>query len=273
MAMERFALKGKSAVVTGAGRGLGKQMALALAKAGANVVVAARTQAQIDETAREINALGEGQRAVALATDVRDPEQVERLVARCVEEFGRIDIMVNNAGIGDARAALKAVWEISDSDWRDSVDVNLSSSFYGARAAAKRMVEQGGGVIINVSSGTATRGYATDMAYGAAKAGVISLTMSLAVTLARHGIRVHCIIPGFVAQTPAANEEEVQQRKERARFFPVRRLGEAWELGPLAVFLASDASSYLTAQGFVIDGGGLSGGLAPVDFAPVVELS
>jgi NAD(P)-dependent dehydrogenase (short-subunit alcohol dehydrogenase family) len=102
---------------------------------------------------------------------------------------------------------------------------------------------------------------------------VISLTKSLAVTLARYNIRVNCIIPGFVAQAPAADEEEAQRRRERGRFMPAQRLGEAWELGPLAVFLASDASSYLTGQGFVIDGGGLADGLAPIGFVPYVDLS
>lgn len=273
MVMEKFALGGKNAVVTGAGRGLGRQMAIYLAKAGANVVVAARTPEQIDSTAATINALDEGQRAIAVRTDVRDPALVEQLVGHCIDEFGRIDVMVSNAGIGEARAALKPVWDITNDDWRDSIDVNLSSTFYCARVAAKAMVEQGGGIIINVASGTALRGYAMDMAYGAAKAGVISLTKSLAVTLARHNIRVNCIIPGFVAQAPAADEEEAQRRRERGRFMPAQRLGEAWELGPLAVFLASDASSYLTGQGFVIDGGGLADGLAPIGFVPHVDLS
>jgi NAD(P)-dependent dehydrogenase (short-subunit alcohol dehydrogenase family) len=272
MTPEKLALKGKVAVVTGAGRGLGKQMALALAKAGANVVAAARTQEQIDGTAREVNALREGQRAIAVRTDVRDPQQVEALIACAREEFGRIDVMLSNAGIGESRGMGKPVWEISDEDWKDSLAVNLSSAFYCARAVAKPMTEQGGGVIINVSSGTALRGFPQDMAYGAAKAGVISFTKSLALMLARDNIRVNCIIPGFVSQAPSANEQEAEARRQRGRFMPVQRLGEAWEMGPLAVFLASDASSYMTGQGFVIDGGGLANAYAPVGFAPYVTL-
>jgi gluconate 5-dehydrogenase len=273
MVLERLVLKDKVAVVTGAGRGLGKQMALALAKAGAHIVAAARTQEQIDATAREIEALGEGQRAIGIRTDVREPAQVDRLIAGCLDEFGRLDIMLSNAGIGESRALGKALWDISDDDWRDSVEVNLSSAFYCARAATKPMIDQGGGVIINVASGTALRGVPFDLAYAAAKAGVISLTKSLALMLARYNIRVNCIIPGFVAQAPAATEQDAEQRRDRGRFIPVQRVGEAWELGPLAVFLASDASSYLAGQGIVIDGGGLAGGYAPVGFAPVQELS
>lgn len=272
MVLERLVLKEKVAVVTGAGRGLGKQMALAMAKAGAHIVAAARTQEQIEGTAREVNALGEGQRAIAIRTDVRDPEQVERLIAGALAEFGRIDVMLSNAGIGESRAMGKPVWEISNEDWDDSLAVNLSSGFYCARAVARPMTERGGGVIINVSSGTALRGWPQDMAYGAAKAGVISFTKSLALMLVRYNIRVHCIIPGFVAQAPPASEQEAEARLQRGRFMPVQRLGEAWELGPLAVFLASDASTYITGQGFVIDGGGLADAYAPVGFVPYVTL-
>jgi NAD(P)-dependent dehydrogenase (short-subunit alcohol dehydrogenase family) len=134
------------------------------------------------------------------------------------------------------------------------------------------MVERGGGVIINVGSGTALRGYPQNFAYAAAKAGVIALTKSLAMMLAPQNVRVNCIIPGFITQAPPASEEEAETRRASGRFIPVQRLGEAWELGPLAVFLASDASSYVTGQGFVIDGGGLAGGYAPIAFAPEVPV-
>jgi NAD(P)-dependent dehydrogenase (short-subunit alcohol dehydrogenase family) len=265
--LERFRLDGKVAVVTGAGRGLGRQMALALAEAGADVVCAARTQAQIDRTAGDIVALG--RRAVAQPTDVRDSSQCDALIARAVSEFGRLDIMLSNAGIGDMRRPNAELWEVDDADWRDTIDVNLSSAFYCARAAAKEMIAEGhAGVIINLASGTALRAYQLSFAYGAAKAGVIALTKSLSAMLVRHDIRVNCIIPGFVRQAPARNEQEQVFAQTRGRYNPSQRLGEAWELGPLAVFLASDASSYVTGQGFVMDGGGLAGGLAPMGFAP-----
>ena len=123
-----------------------------------------------------------------------------------------------------------------------------------------------------VASGTGLRGNQTGFAYGAAKAGVIAFTKSLAVILKQHGIRSNCIVPGFVAQRPAESEEVAAFMSARARFFPVQRIGEAWELGPLAVYLASEASSYVTGQSFIIDGGGLAGGVAPIGFAPEVGI-
>jgi 3-oxoacyl-[acyl-carrier protein] reductase len=158
--------------------------------------------------------------------------------------------------------------DLSDDDWHDTIDVNLSSAFYCARAAARFMSEANSGVIINVSSGTALRGFPQSFAYGAAKAGVIALTKSLAVALARYGVRANAIVPGFVAQIPPLNEQDEEQRRARGRFIPAQRLGEATELGPLAVFLASEASSYITGNIYIIDGGGLADGLAPVGFAP-----
>ena len=272
MVLERLRLDGKVAVVTGAGRGLGQQMALALAEAGADVVCAARTREQIEATAEAVRALpGKARRAIAVPTDVRDSTQCDALIQACLDEFGRIDIMLSNAGIGDARGTNRELWDVSDDDWHDALDVNLSSAFYCGRAASKAMIDRGqGGVIINVASGTALRAYTQNFAYGAAKAGVIALTKTMAVMLVRYGIRVNCIIPGFVAQRPFQGEEIGAIARGIARYVPVQRLGEAWELGPLAVYLASEASSYVTGQGFIIDGGGLAGGVAPIGFAPEV---
>jgi NAD(P)-dependent dehydrogenase (short-subunit alcohol dehydrogenase family) len=272
MVLERLKLEGKVAIVTGAGRGLGRQMAISLAQAGADVVCAARTASQIDRTKADIEALG--RRAVAQSTDVRDSAQCDAMIQRAVDEFGRVDIMLSNAGIGDMRGANSELWDVGDDDWHDTLDVNLSSAFYCARSASKQMVAQGGGgVIINVASGTAMRAYPMSFGYGAAKAGVIALTKSLSSMLQKHDIRVNCIIPGFVRQAPARNEQEQIFAQTRGRYIPAQRLGEAWELGPLAIYLASDASKYVTGQGFVIDGGGLAGGLAPMGFAPEVGLS
>jgi NAD(P)-dependent dehydrogenase (short-subunit alcohol dehydrogenase family) len=266
MVLERLRLDGpprKVAIVTGGGRGLGKAMAIALAEAGADICIASRTQSQLEAAAAEIRAAS-GRDPLIVPTDVRAREQCDALIERTVEHFGRLDIMLNNAGIGDRRGAGNRIQDLDDEDWDDTIQVNLYSTFYCSRAAIRHLLSQGtGGVIVNVASGTALRSSPQSLAYAAAKAGVISLTKSLAAQVIGENIRVNCIIPGFVAQAPPESDEEAGMRAQRGRFITVRRLGEAWELGPLAVFLCSDASSYITAESFVIDGAGLAGGIAP----------
>ncbi len=258
--LEKLSMAGKRVIVTGAGRGLGKQMALALADAGADIACAARTQEQIDATADEVRE--RGRQALAITTDVAKSEEVDALVAQAIAEWGRVDVFIANAGAGGA-ASLKDVTEISNEDWYDTVDLNLSSAFFSARAIIPHFREQGGGVLINVASGTGMRGDPRLIVYGSAKAGVVTLTMSVANQVARDNIRVNCIVPGFVLQKTLSEADEIAATRGRGRFIPAGRVGEAWELGPLAVYLASDASSYLTGEAFVIDGGGLAGGYAP----------
>lgn len=262
--LESLRLDGRRVIVTGAGRGLGRQMALHLADAGADVVCAARTREQIEETAEAIRS--RGRRALVVPTDVTDSRQVDALVEQTAAEWGGFEVFIANAGGGGA-SARKRVNQISDADWRDTIDTNLTSAFYCARAASVHFHgqegEERGGNIITVASGTALRGDARLIAYGAAKAGVITLTQGLATQLARYGIRVNCIVPGFVLQRTLKAEEEIETARRQGARIPVGRVGEAWELGPLAVYLASDASSYVTGEAFVIDGGGLAGGLAP----------
>jgi len=270
MVLERTRLDGKVAIVTGGGRGLGKAMATSLAEAGADVCIAARTEQQLEEAAAEIQAIS-GRQPLIISTDIRDSSQCSALIERTAAHFGRLDILINNAGIGDRRGAGSRIWEWTDEDWHDTIDVNLSGTFYCSRAAAKVLSEQDqGGAIVNVASGTALRSTPNSFGYATAKGGVISFTKSLAGILVSYGVRVNCIVPGFVSQAPARDAEEQTRREERGKFITARRLGEAWELGPLAVFLCSDASSYVTGEMFIIDGGGLAGGLAPTGYRPDV---
>ena len=267
---QQFMLDGpprKVAIVTGGGRGLGREMALSLSGAGAEVCIASRTASQLDATADFI-ADKTGRRPLTIPTDVQSSEQCTRLIEQTVDHFGALDILVNNAGIGDRRGAGSSIWDMADDDWHDTMEVNLYSTFYCSRRAAAYFRERGeGGVVLNISSGTAMRAH-SGFAYAAAKAGVVSLTKSMASHMAREGVRVNCIMPGFLAQSPPESEEEVETRKARGRLNTARRLGEAWEMGPLAVYLCSDASKYVTGQIIAIDGGGLAGGIAPAGHDP-----
>ena len=256
----------KVAVVTGGSRGLGREMARSLALAGAEVCIAARTAAQLEAAAAFL--AGEcGREPLTVVTDVRESADCERLIAAAVERFGTLDILVNNAGIGDAPGRGKAVWELADGDWLDGIAVNLHGTFWCTRAALGPMRERGAGAILNIASGMGMRATPQSPAYAAAKAGVISLTQSVAAAVARDGVRVNCITPGLVAQSPPATEEEAEAIRQRGRFITARRLGEAWELGPLALFLCSDAAAYVTGANYCIDGGGLAGGIAPTGWA------
>ena len=265
--LERFDLDGRAIVVTGGGRGLGRGMAMALAEAGAAVMVASRSEEQLAGVVQEIR--DAGGTASYFVFDATDSQQTDALVAACVAEYGKIDGMFANAGIGGGTNA--EFWEYPDWAFEEVLAINLKSSFYSCRAASAQMIKQGtGGTLVTTSSGTAMRGN-RGFAYPTAKGGVLSLTKSMATMLAGHDIRANCIVPGYVSQRPPADEQERAFREQRGTFMPVQRLGEWWELGPLAIFLASDASSYVTGAHFIIDGGGLAGGLGPVKFRPRYE--
>ncbi len=267
MLEERLSLRDKSVVITGGGTGLGREMCLAMARAGADLIIAARRTGPIESIADEVRELG--RRAVAVSTDVTDTEQVEHLMNTAIEEFGKVDVLINNAGIVRGQGATP-IWEITDEDWHIGIDTNMSSAFYCARAIARHMVERGQGKIINVSSGFGYRGGRDNYMYCVGKGGVVQLTRTLATSLGRYGISSTCIVPGFV---PTTGTDESRLTLPRGEFIPVGRVGHPHELGAVAVFLASSASDYMNGEAFVIDGGGLAGGVAPTGYAPEIPLT
>ncbi|HEX9822746.1 MAG TPA: SDR family oxidoreductase [Methylomirabilota bacterium] len=243
-------MAGKVAVVTGASRGLGRAMAVALAEAGADVALAARAKRELEETAHQ--AERHGVRTLAIPTDVASYAAVESLMAQTVSALGRLDIVVNNAGV--ARVAPLA--EASLDDWRATLDVNLSGVFHGCRAAAPFLIRQRAGKIINLASVLAAAGLPGYTMYAATKGGVISLTRALAVEWARHDIQVNAIAPGwFVTDMNEAAFADPRIHERLTRDIPARRTGRPEEIGPLAVYLASSGSDFMTGQTLFLDGG------------------
>jgi 2-deoxy-D-gluconate 3-dehydrogenase len=243
-------LSGKVAVVTGASRGLGRAIAVALAEAGADVAVAARVKTDLEETAHQAGQ--HGVRTLALPTDVTAYPAVERLMGQTVSALGRLDIVVNNAGI--ARVAPLA--EAALDDWQALLDVNLSGVFYGCRAAAPYLIRQKAGKVINLASVLAAVALPGYTMYAATKGAVISLTRTLAVEWARHDIQVNAIAPGwFVTEMNEAAFADPRIHERLTRDIPARRTGRLEEIGPLAVYLASPGSEFMTGQTIFLDGG------------------
>jgi len=250
MTTNPFDLSGKVAIVTGTSRGLGQYMGRALARAGADLVITARKRQALLDFQREIESLG--RRAVPLELDVRDFGSIQRMAEQAVAAYGKIDILVNNAGCNVRKPAVDVSWD----DWNLILDTNLRGTFFVAQAVARTMIPRRYGRIINIGSVTCVAGYAGLGPYGASRGGVKQLTMSLADDWGVHGITVNCLAPGWFH---TAQNDVLYQNPEWVAYLcdriPLKRPGEPRDLDGAVVFLASDASAYITGQTLLVDGG------------------
>lgn len=245
---EIFGLEGKVAIVTGGGRGIGQTVAVGLAKAGAEVVVIARSNA--DETIQKIS--DEGGKCYFVRADVTKEEAVDAALAEIMQKSGRIDIVFNNAGI----CKHQSTFEASVEDWREVIDINLTGEYIMARAVAKIMVEHKiHGSIINMASmsGSIANIPQWQCSYNASKAGVIHMTRSLALEWAEYGIRVNSLSPGYIA-TPMSVDTPQELKDAWMPLIPMHRMGKPEELVPAILYLASDASGYTTGSNIIVDG-------------------
>ena len=251
MSTDLFDLSGKVAIVTGASRGLGQYFGRALARAGADLVITSRNVDALAEFKAEIESLG--RRAAPVALDVRDYDSIQSMTAAAMDAYGKIDILVNNAGCNVRKPAVEVEWE----DWNLVIETNLRGPFFVAQAVAREsMIPQGYGRVINIGSVTCVSGYAGLGPYCASRGGVKQLTMSLADDWGVHGITVNCLAPGWfkTAQNKVLydNAAWVDYICDR---IPLKRPGQPHDLDGAVVFLASDASEYVTGQTLLVDGG------------------
>ena len=252
MVLDKFSLQGQVALVTGGGQGLGKVFCHAFAEAGADIVVAEINDETGPQTVEEIQA--KGRRALFVKTDVRDRSSVSAMVQGAVVEMGKIDVLMNNAGIVKWCEAES----VPEEDWREVVEVNLNGLFFCAQEVGKHMIARRAGRIINIASmsGLICNRPQPQASYNCTKAAVMHLTKSLAVEWAQHNVRVNAMAPGYMGTAMAKPFfEDPQYGGVWIDMIPMKRPGEPDELGPVAVFLASEASSYMTGATLVVDGG------------------
>jgi NAD(P)-dependent dehydrogenase (short-subunit alcohol dehydrogenase family) len=247
--LDLFRMDDHVAVVTGSGLGIGRAIAWGLADAGCDVVVNARRRSSLEVTADGV--ITRGRRVLIAEGDIRDFSEL--LAARAMDEFGRIDVWVNNVGGSDDKTVRELV-DTPDETWRAQLELNLTSAFQGAKAAASRMAD--GGVIVNIASGAGTRGSPRTGPYAAAKAGMINLTQTLALELAPRGIRVNAVSPGPVPTEAFLEVLGVSDQLDQLRAtIPLGRLGEPEDIATAVVFMASPAASWITGQHLLVAGG------------------
>jgi NAD(P)-dependent dehydrogenase (short-subunit alcohol dehydrogenase family) len=254
--LDQFKLDDQVAVITGGGRGIGEGIALGMAQAGADIVVAARRTAEIEAVADKVRDLG--RRALAITTDMMEIEQVQHLAQATFDEFGRLDCWVSNAGGADDRVP-RTLMDMPESQWDFQLNLNLRAVWTGAQAAGRIMKEHGGGTIINVSSGAGRKPSPFNGPYGVAKAGVNSLTQTLAAEMAQFGIRVNGVSPGPIPTEVfleffQITEEDIPKLGERFNI-PLGRVGTPEDIATAAIYLASPASSWMTGETIEINGG------------------
>jgi NAD(P)-dependent dehydrogenase (short-subunit alcohol dehydrogenase family) len=248
--LDAFSLTGKVSVVTGASRGIGRALAQALAEAGSDVVLLVRDRKSASAAVGELESLGVT--ALAVTADVTNADQVQQAVTEITDRLGRVDVLVNNAGTCIHRPAL----EVTSDEWRFVMDVNVDGVWHCAQAFGRQMVAQRSGVIVNIGSISAliVNRPQWQPGYNASKAAVHQLTKSLAAEWAPYGVRVNALAPGYI-KTEMAPVDEPQFRQHWIEDAPMRRYAMPEELGPSVVFLASDASSFMTGSVLVVDGG------------------
>ena len=251
MGKSNFSLANQVAIVTGGGTGIGRSIALEFAEFGADVVVSSRKLENLERVADEVKA--RGRHALAIQADITKKTDIDHLVQKVMEEFGRIDILVNNGGVGSPVPLI----EVDEDEWDLIMDTNLKGTYFCCQAVGQRMIEQKKGNIINITSGDGKRvsgGRGTS--YNVAKAGAIMLTQCLAWDFGKHNIRINSIAPGYtrtkMAQPYLSDPENLKMLESRR---PLGRIGEPDEIASAALFLASDASSFMTGQTINVDGG------------------